>query len=108
MVGADWKLHVRFKMRMEIHFTASHEHANSEQGCTTDLKHVLLTMPMMLRMRMLLILLPEVTCRRCPRAAWAVRKLLVNQPGVGGGGLDNYEVSCNCKFQPPNTPAKAC
>ena len=48
---------------------------------------------MMLRMRMLPILLPEAPCRRRPR-------------GVRGGGRVNYEVSCEWRFQPPNTLLK--
>ena len=38
---------------MKLRFKTSHEHANSERRCTSDLTHALLTAPMMLRMQML-------------------------------------------------------
>ena len=47
-------------MKMKLRFKASHEHADRERRCTSDLKHALTT-PMMLRMQMLPILLPVVT-----------------------------------------------
>ena len=106
----------RFRMKMKLRLRASHEHANSERGCTSDLKHALLTTPMMLRMRMrmrmLPVLLPMATCRRCRRGDrdWATAKLPVNQPGGEGGGsyrVVNYEVSCDWRFQPPQYLAKA-
>jgi len=40
---------------------ASHEHANGERSCTSDLKHALFTTPTMLRMRMLPVLPPMAT-----------------------------------------------
>ena len=67
---STYKIILRLKMKMKLRFRASHEHANSEQGCTSDLKHALLTTPMMLKMRMLPVLLPVLlpveTCQLCP------------------------------------------
>jgi hypothetical protein len=48
-----------FEMKNEIRFRASHEHASSEQRCTRDLKHALVTTPMMSKTPMLPILLPD-------------------------------------------------
>jgi len=48
-------------MKMKLRFRASHEHANGERSCTSDLKHALFTTPTMLRMRMLPVLPPMAT-----------------------------------------------
>ena len=89
-------------MKMKLRFMASHEHANSERRCTGDLKHALLTTPMMLRMRMLPILLPVATCRRCPR-----RGLSHGQTACEPArGVVKCEVSCDWRLQPPNTLPK--
>ena len=93
-------------MKMKLRFRGSHEHADSERSCTSDLKHALLSTSMMLRMRMLPVLLPVATCRRCPERDRATAKLLVNQPGGRKRGV-NYEVSCDWRFQPPQNLAKA-
>ena len=70
LMESTYKIILRLKMKMKLRFRASHEHANSEQGCTSDLKHALLTTPMMLKMRMLPVLLPVLlpveTCQLCP------------------------------------------
>ena len=74
----------KFKMKMKLRFRASHEHANSGRGCTSDL------------MRMLLVL------------RW---RHADSVPGSGHGrtacerarGVVNYEVSCDWRFQPPKT-----
>jgi hypothetical protein len=70
LMESTYKIILRLKMKMKLRFRASHEHANSEQGCTSDLKHALLTTPMMLKMRMLPVLLPVwlpgETCQLCP------------------------------------------
>ena len=70
----------RCTMKMKLRFKASHEHADRERRCTSDLKHALSTTPMMLRMQMLPILLLVVTPPPRLRAYWATAKLLVNQP----------------------------
>ena len=85
-------------MNMKLRFRASQEHANSERGCTSDLKHAQLTTPLMLRMT-LQVLQPVATCRWCPQGR--------SSHGQGGGGEVNYEVSCDWRFQPPKYIAKA-
>ena len=87
----------RFKMNMKLRFRASQEHADNEGRCTVDLKHALVTTPMMLRMRMLPILLPEATCRR-----WHGQTACEPARGVV-----NYQVSCDWRFQPSQYLAKA-
>ena len=78
----------RFKMKMKLLFRASHQNADSERRCSSDLKHALLTTPAMLRMQMLPILLPVATCRRCPWGDWATAKFLLNQPNMKFHAID--------------------
>ena len=58
---------------------------------------------MMLRMRMLPKVLPVGTCRQCPRGIEPRPNCLRKSEGEGGY---NYEVSCDGRFQPPNTLLK--
>ena len=73
-------------MKMKLRFWA-HGHATSERGCTSDLKHALLTMPMMLRMRMLPVLLPVARCRPCPRGDSSHGQSACEPAREGRGGL---------------------
>ena len=69
---------------MKLRFKASHEHAKSERGWTSDLKHALLTTPMMLKMRMLPVLLPVETCQLCPRGGSSHGQAACEPAGGGG------------------------
>ena len=61
---------------------------------------------MMLSIRMLLKLLPVATCRWCPRGGLSHGQTAFEPASRGGGGIVNYEVSRDSRFQPPNTLLK--
>ena len=85
---------------MKLHFRARHKYADSEGGCTSDLKHAQ-------------VIIDDANDAEDADAPDFAGDMATASPGGlnhgqtacepvsrGGGGV-NYEVSCDWRFQPP-------